>query len=266
MDTSNPSGPRPEQIAQRQLKNITRDRDVLARLDAGDSPTQVADQLNLTSATVERISRGREAIRARQVTPRPEEIIARYWVGETTHEQMMAALRNIDLTAGYIPEGSYDAWVRGTWEEVSLARRLGMLTEDDYRELEPRPAPDAVDPPAAVQFYTTCLTEDCTPRSAARGVLARDEESGRIYRWVANTRAWHRRRRDEANFYAPDITDDVQVEFTPASSADALTTLRRIPELDPDDEIERSVLQAYLSQLHQPGEVLNSSDLGLEDH
>lgn len=114
-----------------------------------------------------------------------------------------------------------------------------------------------------MKFYMTRLLEEGEPRSTARGIVALDEETGYIYRWVANTRAWHRRRRDEANFYAPDITDDRQVEYTPVTAREAAAALEDVAKLDRRYDAQRELLEQYRAQLNTAGEVLTSAEVGL---
>lgn len=129
--------PPQHQMARRHLDSIDRDRLVIDKLDEGHSQSAVAKMLDISQATVHRIERHRETILAQQQDPTPMEIISRYWLEMITHEQMMADLQARTYTAGHIPEGGYDAWVRGTWDEVRHAYHVGMLTEEDYQRLEP---------------------------------------------------------------------------------------------------------------------------------
>jgi hypothetical protein len=115
------------------LADIDRDRLVIRRLDDGLTQDAVASELGISQATVHRIAKRRDRINAAE--PSPIEVIARCFMGQISRAQMVGDLLARTYTAGYIPEGSYDAYVRGTWDDVEYGHAIGLLADDDFEKL-----------------------------------------------------------------------------------------------------------------------------------
>ncbi|MDZ5076096.1 helix-turn-helix domain-containing protein [Nesterenkonia sp. HG001] len=126
----------PQRLRARQLVDaIDRDRLVVQLLDQGRTQTQAAEESGLSQATVHRISRRREQIEEQRENPRPMEVIARWLIGEVTHEAMIEDLVSRTYEAGRIPEGSYDGYVPGTWDDLIQASVNGMLPPEDFQQI-----------------------------------------------------------------------------------------------------------------------------------
>lgn len=121
--------------AQAVLADIDRDRLVVDRLRGGLTQEVVAKELGISQATVHRIAKRRERIEAEAAEPTAIEIIARHCISQITHAQMMGDLLSRTYTRGFIPEGSYDGYVRGTWDDIEFGRSTGMLSESDFEAL-----------------------------------------------------------------------------------------------------------------------------------
>lgn len=114
------------------LADVARDRRVIDLLDQHGTQSAVAAEVGVSQATVSRIAKRREAV----LDPSPREVIALHVLGEITHEQMMGDLLARSYTLGRVPEGAYDAYLPGTWDQVVSAVGHGMLNADDLAVLQ----------------------------------------------------------------------------------------------------------------------------------
>lgn len=115
------------------LAPIERNRRIIKLRNAGVSDVDIAARLGIATAVVIWVARRDAEILTR--TPRPLEVIARHILGECSHDELMHDLLARRYSAGYIPDGSYDGWVRGTWNEIEIANTTHMLSNTDFARL-----------------------------------------------------------------------------------------------------------------------------------
>lgn len=123
------------------LAPIERNRQIIALRNAGASDADIATRLGIATAVVAGVARRDAEILTR--APSPLEVIARHILGECSHDDLMNDLLARQYSAGYIPDGTYDGWVRGTWSEIEIAMASGMISNGDFLQLLPlKPDPE----------------------------------------------------------------------------------------------------------------------------
>lgn len=126
----------PQQLqARREVDRIDRDRLIVDALEEGMTQTEAAERFGISQATVHRTARRTDEIKAEREDPPPLEVITRYWAGQLTHEELMADLLARTYVEGHIPEGSYDAYVRGSWDQVEHAYLTRLLTREEFEQV-----------------------------------------------------------------------------------------------------------------------------------
>lgn len=112
-------------------------RHVVTASQSGMSQYEIADALGTTQPVVHRmLKKARLDPDAMERTTR--EIALEYAVHEISREQMLTELGDRDYTYGRAAEPDSpveDAYLRGSWDEVTRAAYSRLITDDDYREI-----------------------------------------------------------------------------------------------------------------------------------
>jgi hypothetical protein len=120
-----------------ELEELTLLRQGMAASGDGLSPSEISEYLTLSDEVVARmLKRGRLAPERLERTPR--EVALLYAAGQMPRQAMIDELAGWSYTYGYVPMiGNYpsDAYVRGTWDQVSSASLNGLISMDDYEAI-----------------------------------------------------------------------------------------------------------------------------------
>lgn len=119
--------------AQRIVNAMNRNRHIIKRADENVLQCDIAAEVGLSQSMVSRVLANRERYVSSPVPV--EEVVARYVLGHIAHDRMMDDLMARTYEDGEVPAAGYDAYVRGSWDEITAMRDLGLLAEKDFRQL-----------------------------------------------------------------------------------------------------------------------------------
>jgi len=128
--------------AQARLLHLDEMHDALRLADAGVSQRDIAEALQTTQPRVHRMLKAMSARGGDRVTP--EEIILRANLEGTDRNQLVNRLRAMTYSFREHAPGQVDGVVSGTWDQVRMAARSGLLTKREYERVR-----ETVRPPKA---------------------------------------------------------------------------------------------------------------------
>lgn len=126
-----------------ELAERRRLRAVLAASQAGRTQTDIAERLNVSQPAVHKM-----LVRARHsrdlLIETPWEVALRYAAGEIDHDAMLATFTAWPWTSDQVLDLDTDplseAFVRGSWSDLTKAVSHGYVSRDDYRVIFERTA------------------------------------------------------------------------------------------------------------------------------
>lgn len=115
-------------------------RKVVEANESGASQREIADALGVTQPVIHRMLK-KTRMNPAALSRSPREIALEYSVGEIPRGQMLDELGSRSYTYGSPAEPDSpvdDAYLRGSWDEVTRAVYSRLITDADYREITVR--------------------------------------------------------------------------------------------------------------------------------
>lgn len=126
--------------AKQELADLHLLREVVKINKAGASQHAIADMLGVAQPTVHRMLK-KARLDPTVLDRSPREAALEYAAGELSRRAMIEELSARDYTHGHVPEPESpisDAYVRGTWDEVTGAVTSRLIGDEEYREIVTR--------------------------------------------------------------------------------------------------------------------------------